>query len=118
MIFIIPQNYKYKNRILGIIDYPTAVLNIIWNLILYLIIRNIPIAITSRIFIFSALSFPILLLTIFGFNNESPLFTIKYIIRYLVRPKVYLFDKTTEPDTRRKHFLQFKKSPSIFTRTY
>lgn len=93
MTFIIPQNYKYKNRILGIIDYPTAVLNIIWNLILYFIVKNIPVIVTTKIFIFSALSFPVLLLTIFGFNNESPLFTIKYIIRYLIRPKVYLFDK-------------------------
>lgn len=97
MTFIIPQNYKYKNRILGIIDYPTAILNIIWNLILYFIVKNIPVIVTTKIFIFSALSFPVLLLTIFGFNNESPLFTIKYIIRYLIRPKVYLFDKNNAP---------------------
>lgn len=93
MTFIIPQNYKYKNRILGIIDYPTAILNIIWNLILYFIVKNIPVIVTTKIFIFSALSFPVLLLTIFGFNNESPLFTLKYIIRYIIRPKVYLFEK-------------------------
>ena len=93
MKFIIPQNYKFKNRILGIIDYPTAILNIIWDVILYLIIKNFNIPLSTRIFIFSAFSFPILLLTIVGFNNESPLYTLKYLICYIKKPKIYLFNK-------------------------
>ena len=40
MKFIIPQNYKFKNKILGIIDYPTAIFNIIWNIIIYFILKN------------------------------------------------------------------------------
>ncbi len=95
MKFIIPQNYKFKNRIFGIIDYSTAVLNIIWNTILFFIFKNLQIILTTKIFIFSALSFPVLLLTIVGFNNESPLYTIKYLIRYIRRPKLYLFQKDT-----------------------
>lgn len=94
MKFIIPQNYNYKNKILGIIDYPTAILNIIWNLFLYFFIKNLNFTISFRIFIFTSLSFPILLLTIIGFNNESPIYTIKYIINYIKRPKIYLFKKT------------------------
>ena len=93
MKFIIPQNYKFKNRIFGIIDYPTAILNIIWDVILYLIIKNFNIPLSTRIFIFSAFSFPILLLTIVGFNNESPLYTLKYLICYIKKPKIYLFNK-------------------------
>ena len=96
MKFIIPQNYKFKNRIFGIIDYPTAILNVIWNVILYFIIKNFNLPLSIRIFIFSALSFPILLLTIVGFNNESPLYTLKYIISYIKKPKIYLFDKNSE----------------------
>ena len=98
MKFIIPQNYKFKNRIFGIIDYSTAVLNIIWNTILFFIFKNLQIILTTKIFIFSALSFPVLLLTIVGFNNESPLYTIKYLIRYIRRPKLYLFQKDTHFD--------------------
>ena len=96
MKFIIPQNYKFKNRIFGIIDYPTAILNIVWDIILYFIIKNFNLPLGTRIFIFSALSFPILLLTIVGFNNESPLYTLKYIISYIRKPKIYLFDKNNE----------------------
>ncbi len=91
MNFIIPQNYKFKNKILGLIDYPTAVFNIIWNLIIYLFLKNISINISTRIFIFSTLSFPILLLTIIGFNRESPIYTAKYIFKYIFSTKIYLF---------------------------
>lgn len=93
MKFIIPQNYKFKNKIFGIVDYPTALLNTVWNIVLYFILKNFTIALSTKIFIFSTLSFPILLLTIVGFNNESPLYTIKYLIQYIKRPKIYLFQK-------------------------
>lgn len=96
MNFIIPKNYKFKNKILGIIDYSTAVINISWDLILYFLLKHIVISFTMKIFIFSALSFPILLITIIGFNNESPIYTFKYIITFLFKQKVYLFKKNCE----------------------
>lgn len=93
MNFIIPKNYKFKNKILGIIDYPTAIFNIIWNVILYFILKNIAVRFSIKIFIFSALSFPILLITIIGFNNESPISALKYIFNFMFKQKVYLFKK-------------------------
>lgn len=93
MNFTIPKNYKFKNKIFGIIDYTTAIINTIWNVIIYFILRNISVTISIKIFIFSTLSFPVLLLTIINFNNESPIYTIKYILQYLSKQKVYLFKK-------------------------
>lgn len=93
MKFIIPQNYKFKNKIFGIIDYPTAIFNIIWNFIIYIILKNIHMSISIRICIFSSLSFPVFLITMIGFNNESPVYAVRYIFNYLFRPKVYLFEK-------------------------
>lgn len=93
MHFIIPKNYKFKNKILGIIDYSTGLINLIWNIIIYIILRNINTSFSVKAFIFSTLSFPVFLFTIIGFNNESPIYTVKYIIRFLIRPKVYLFRK-------------------------
>ena len=99
MKFIIPQNYKFKNRIFGIIDYSTAILNLIWDVILYFILKNFNMILTTKIFIFSALSFPVLLITIVGFNNESPIYTIRYLIKYLRSPKIYLFQKDYKKNT-------------------
>ncbi len=93
MNFIIPKNYNFKKKILGIIDYSTAVFNIIWNVFIYFFLRNINTSFTLKIFIFSSMSFPFLLLTIIGFNNESPFYTIKYLLKYLFSQKIYLFNK-------------------------
>ncbi len=93
MTFIIPKNYKFKNKLLGIIDYPTAILNVSWNLIIYFILKTLALSITKKVFIFSTLSFPVLLISIVGFNNESPIYTIKYILKFLIKQKVYLFRK-------------------------
>ena len=93
MKFIIPKNYKFKNRIFGIIDYPTAIVNIVWDVFIYFLLRNIDTNISIRIFIFTLLSFPVLLITIVGFNNESPVYTLKYVVRFLIKQKIYLFKK-------------------------
>lgn len=93
MNFIIPKNYNFKNKLFGIIDYTTAIFNTIWNVLLYFILKNIEITISIKICIFSSLSFPVLLLTLIGFNNESPIYTIKYLLNYLKSQKVFLFKK-------------------------
>ena len=93
MKFIIPKNYKFKNRIFGIIDYPTDIVNIVWDVFIYFLLRNIDANISIRIFIFTLLSFPVLLITIVGFNNESPVYTLKYVVRFLIKQKIYLFKK-------------------------
>lgn len=93
MNFIIPKNYKFKNKIFGIIDYSTGIINIIWNIIIYLILKNISVNISIKIFIFSLLSFPILLCTIIGFNNDSPISVFIIMIRFIIKPKIYVFRK-------------------------
>ena len=37
MKFIFPQNYHFKNKILGFIDYSVAILNIVWDFIIFII---------------------------------------------------------------------------------
>ena len=37
MKFIVPQNYNFKSKILGFIDYTTAFVNIIWFIIVFFI---------------------------------------------------------------------------------
>ena len=91
--FIIPQNYKFKNKILGLIDYSTAIINLIWALLVFFILKLLITSISVKIFIFSLLVFPIFLLSIISFNNETPIYVLKYLINYFKRPKVYLFYK-------------------------
>ena len=93
MKFIIPQNYDFKNKIWGIIDYSTAIFNIIWYVLVFAIIELLFDNWNIKIFLFISFSFPITLFSIVGFNGESIIYVLKYLIKYLIMPKLYLFQK-------------------------
>ena len=52
MKFIFPQNYNFKSKILGWIDYSTAILDVIWGIMIFGIVNLFKISITIKIFIF------------------------------------------------------------------
>lgn len=91
MNFIFPSNYSFKNKLLGIIDYPTAIFNVIYFLIIfginYLLFSSINIRIIFIIFFY----FPIFLFSIVGFNHENILYSLFYILKFLIKPKIYLY---------------------------
>ena len=71
----------------------TAIFIVIWCSItfglLHIFIKNWDI----KIFLFISLSFPIILFSIVGLNGESIVYVLKYILKYLIRPKLYLYKK-------------------------
>ena len=93
MKFIIPQNYNFKNKLLGIIDYSTAIFNLVWYVINFLIINFLFSNWNIKIFLLISLCFPITSFSIVGFNGDSIVYTFKYIIKYFFKPKLYLFKK-------------------------
>lgn len=93
MKFIFPQNYNFKTKLLGIIDYSTAMLNIIWYSIILFLLSLLSINLKIKIFLFILLCFPLLIFSIVGFNGENILDIIKYMFRYIIRPKIYVFKK-------------------------
>ena len=93
MKFIIPQNYNFKNKILGIIDYSTAIFNIIWYAIIFIVLNLFFKNWNIKIFLLISLCFPITLFSIIGFNNEPIVYVFKYIMKYIFRPKLYLYKK-------------------------
>ena len=93
MKFIFPKNYKYHLKFLGFMDYVTGVFDLIIGVILYFLISIIVKNIELKIYIFISLYFPILLMSIVGIGNENILIVFRYIIKYLLKPKVYVYDK-------------------------
>ncbi len=91
MKFIFPQNFNFKNKLLGIIDYPTAIFNVIYFLLLFSICNLIISNLTVKIFILVIFYLPIFLLSIIDFNHESILYTFWYILKFLIKPKIYLY---------------------------
>ena len=93
MKFIFPQNYKFNKKILGLIDYQTAILNIIWGGIVFLIVNFIFNSLNLKIFLFIILVFPILVFSVFGINGENVINVITYIFKFIIRPKIFLYNK-------------------------
>ena len=84
MKFIFPQNYNFKNKLFGVIDYSTAILNLLWIVFICFI---------CNLFFRRILCFPLFLFSLIGFNNENILYVIFYFFKFLLRPKIYVFNK-------------------------
>ena len=76
MKFIFPQNYHFKNKILGVIDYTTAFINIIWDLFIFIIVNFIFKSLSIKISILIIFCFPLLLFSFVGFNGENIFFAV------------------------------------------
>lgn len=93
MNFIFPQNYNFKNKLFGFIDYSTAILNVVWFSFIFCLINIIFQDVNLKIFLFIVLCFPVLIFSIIGFNHENILYVFLYISKYMKNPKVYLYKK-------------------------
>lgn len=93
MKFIFPKNYCIKPKFLGLIDYTTLIMNIVFDLIIISVCLFLFKNITITLFVSISLCFPILLLSIVGLNNENTFFVLFYITKYFLKPKLYLYDK-------------------------
>ncbi|MBQ2835827.1 MAG: hypothetical protein IJE68_03235 [Clostridia bacterium] len=93
MKFIIPQNYNFKNKIFGIIDYSTAFFNIIWYGIVFIILNFLLTNWNIKIFLLISFCFPITIFSVVGFNGEPIVYVFKYLLKYFFRPKLYLYKK-------------------------
>lgn len=92
MKFIFPQNYNLKSKLFGFIDYSTIFLNIIWGLIVFIFINFFD-SLNIKIFLFFLFFFPLFLFSITGFNGENITYVVIYILKFLIKPKLFLFMK-------------------------
>lgn len=93
MKFIFPQNYNFSNKIFGFIDYSTAILNVIWAILIFVFLHILFDNLTLKIFLFITLCFPLLLFSVLGFNGENITYFFVYILKYLLKQKIYFFKK-------------------------
>ncbi len=92
MKFIFPQNYNFKNKLFGTIDYSTIILNLIWDLFVFIFV-NFFNNLNIKIFLFFVLCFPLLLFSFSGFNGENIIYVMTYIFKFLFKQKLLFFQK-------------------------
>lgn len=93
MKFVFPQNYDFKNKILGVVDYSTAFVNLIWCAFVLLLVNLFPFGLTVKIFIFVVLCFPLLLFSFVGFNGENIVYVFSYLFRFFTKQKLFVYRK-------------------------
>lgn len=91
--YIILKNYDIKPKILGVIEQEALVLFIIINLLLFLILNNIISNIFILVEIMIIIALPQAIILINGINGESIVYVIKYMVIYIIKEKVYLYEK-------------------------
>lgn len=93
MKFIFPQNYQFKNKLLGFIDYSTVFVNIFWYSLVLILVNIIFNNLNFKIFIFILLCFPLLLFSIYGFNGENIIYIFTYLFNFISKQKLFLYQK-------------------------
>ena len=93
MLFIFPQNYDFKNKLFGVIDYFTVFINIIYYLFVFCLLNLFFNNLNIKVFLFIVLCFPIFILSIVSSQKESLLTIIIYFIKFIFNRKIYLFNK-------------------------
>lgn len=96
MKFIFPQNYHFKNKILGVIDYTTAIVNIVWCGIVLFLIHFVFSSLTIKVILFILLCFPLFLFSFSGFHGENIISVFFYIIKFMIRQKLYFYGKNNK----------------------
>ena len=96
MKFIFPQNYAFKNKIFGFIDYSVAIINIVWAIIigglLHIFIQDINI----KVIVFILLCFPVFLLSISGIHGENIIYVFIYMFKFFIKQKLFFYTKTNK----------------------
>lgn len=93
MKFIFPENYNFKNKLFGLFDYSTIIINFTWAFILFRISKILPFNFNIKISIFIIFYFPLFLFSLFGFNNENIFYFFSYMFKFVQNRKVWFFSK-------------------------
>lgn len=93
MKFIFPQNYNFQTKLFGFIEYSTAIFNIIYWIILYIILNIFITNLTLKLSIFIILALPIFILSITSIYKENFLNILYYIFKYFLKRNIYVFSK-------------------------
>ena len=93
MKFIFPQNYAFKNKLFGFIDYSTLVLNIVWDSFIFCVLDILITNVTFKLSLLIVFCFPLLLFSIIGFNHENFLNVLVYLFKFIKRPQIYFYSK-------------------------
>ena len=95
-VYIFPENYIKKEKFLGVIDYKLLIIIGIIACIVFNTLKYISLDIKLKVCLFIVFSaFPAIFILI-GVNGENMADFIKYIFKFLINERVYVYRKTED----------------------
>lgn len=91
--FIFPTNYNRKEKFLGLIEYKSIAVVAGWGICVFSIIKSCSFPVLMKIYLFLfVFGIPAILLLV-GFNGENMVDVLRYLLCYILNPKVYVYSK-------------------------
>lgn len=86
-------NYNRNIKFMGIIDYKSLVIIIIYIVIVFNLLRLLPFNLEILIYIFLTLVIPVVVVFCVNLNNESTVDVIITMLRFMVNKKIFVKEK-------------------------
>ena len=118
MKYIFPKNYKYRPKILGYIDYVTAVFDIVFGIMLFLIIHLIFKKVSTQIYAFIILFLPLVLITVFFTRDENIIEIICYMFKFIKRRGIFVYGREEEKIEKNKNIFKRWTTPFRLRQAY
>lgn len=92
------QNFNRKNKWMGIIDYKSLLVLIIYMFIIFSAIRLLNLDFKISIYLFSFFTVPIISAVIININNEVAIDVILIILKFYIKNKIFIHKKELKKD--------------------
>lgn len=95
-VYIFPENYNKKEKFLGIIEYRLIIIiGIICSIVFYTL-KYVFLNIKLKVCLFIVFAGLPSIFILIGVNGENMVDFIRYIFKFLIKEKVYVYRKTEE----------------------
>lgn len=99
------QNFNRKNKWMGIIDYKSLLVLVIYMFIIFSAIRVLNLGIKLSMYLFLFFTVPIISAVIINVNNEVAIDVILIIIKFYIKKKIFINKK----EIKKKKIKLYKK---------
>lgn len=83
-------NYKSQNKWLGIIDYKSLTVIIIYTLLIFLFVKEINLSFKISVYLFTILVSPVFIILCFNTKDGSTIDILLIVITFFVKRKIYI----------------------------
>ena len=98
--FVFPMNYKKKEKFLGFIDYKCVVVIFVFAFLIFSILKDLELNITVKVSVFIVVVGFFSVFILIGVNGENMLSFLYFMLKYLLKEKVYVYRKTIDKERK------------------